>query len=359
MASFIVMVAINSRMASFTAAACLPRSWRVVKRGQGPDSRVERGRAVDDRDPGANRWHAVFAGDHGDAGHGLADRVVADLVAIRTELPVRGNVDHDDARVEGFEHVIAKAHLVDRPGAEVLHDDVGDLDQLAQGCLPFVLAQVHAHALLAAVVLDPVRALLADPWRVVPGFLAAQALDLDDFSAQTSQHLSAAGSCLMATQIDYADTVQRPFAIGHCVAPWKTITSRPRVPPADILRCASAARSGGKVSATRRVRRPSATRWPSRSSAFWLCTYDATRTGSIVIPRSDGPAKPRTVASLPPSRIAGRAAASSTAASISPSTPPGAASWRPRTAASPRGTTVSAPNRFTSASSCGPATAIT
>ena len=35
---------------------------------------------------------------------------------------------------------------------------------------------------------------------------------------------------------------------------------------------------------------------------------------------------PRTVASLPPSRMAGRAAASSTAASISPSTPPGAAS---------------------------------
>ena len=47
----------------------------------------------------------------------------------------------------------------------------------------------------------------------------------------------------------------------------KTITSRPRVPPACILRCASAARSGGKVSATRRVRRPSATSRPSRSSA--------------------------------------------------------------------------------------------
>ena len=40
----------------------------------------------------------------------------------------------------------------------------------------------------------------------------------------------------------------------------KTITSRPRIPPASILRCASAARSGGKVSATRRVSRPSATR---------------------------------------------------------------------------------------------------
>ena len=40
----------------------------------------------------------------------------------------------------------------------------------------------------------------------------------------------------------------------------KTITSRPRVPPAANLRCASAARSGGKVSATRRVSLPLATR---------------------------------------------------------------------------------------------------
>src|SRR5215470_338503 len=75
--------------------------------------------------------------------------------------------------------------------------------------------------------------------------------------------------------------------------------------------------------------------------------------------RSDGPAKPRTVASLPPSRIAGKTVASSTAASISPSTPPGAASCRPRIAASPRSTTVCAPKPFTSAASADPATAIT
>jgi hypothetical protein len=54
---------------------------------------------------------------------------------------------------------------------------------------------------------------------VVPSFLATQALDLDDFCAQTSEHLGAAGSCLMATQVDHADTVQRPFAICHGVTP--------------------------------------------------------------------------------------------------------------------------------------------
>src|SRR2546428_285723 len=33
MASFIVMVDINARIASLTAAACLLRSWRAMKRG--------------------------------------------------------------------------------------------------------------------------------------------------------------------------------------------------------------------------------------------------------------------------------------------------------------------------------------
>jgi hypothetical protein len=112
-----------------------------------------------------------------------------------------------------------KAHLIDGPGAEVLDEHVGHLDQLAQGRLRFLLAQVHAQALLAAVVLDPVRALLADPRPVVPRFLATEALDLDDFRAQTSEHLGATGPCLVATQVDHADTVQRPFAICHGVTP--------------------------------------------------------------------------------------------------------------------------------------------
>src|SRR5204863_5084281 len=74
-------------------------------------------------------------------------------------------------------------------------------------------------ALLAAVVLNPVRALLSDPWRVVPGFLATEALDLDDLGPQAGEHLSAPWSRLMATQVDHADTVQGPFGICHRVTP--------------------------------------------------------------------------------------------------------------------------------------------
>src|SRR5437660_1017225 len=67
----------------------------------------------------------------------------------------------------------------------------------------------------------------------------------------------------------------------------------------------------------------------------------------IVMPRSDGPAQPRTVASRPPSLIAGSTAASRTAASISPSTPPGTIFRMPAISSSPRGTNVSAPSSFT------------
>src|SRR6267378_3691601 len=200
----------------------LPLSGDVslVERGQCADRGVQRSGAVDDRDAGANRRHALVAGDHGDAGHGLADGVVADLLAVGTELPVRGDVDHDDAGVQRLQRVVPEAHLLDGPRPEVLHEHVRDLDQLTQDCLPFVLAQVHAEALLTAVVLDPVRALLADPRPVIPSFLAPQALDLDDFRAQTSEDLGAAGSCLMPPQIDHADTVQGPSAVCHGVAPW-------------------------------------------------------------------------------------------------------------------------------------------
>ena len=176
---------------------------------------MQRRGAVDDGHAGANRRHAFFAGDHRDAGHRLADRVVADLLAVGTELPVRGDVDHDDARVQRLERVIPEAHLLDCPGAEVLHEHVGDLDELAQGGLRFLLAHVHADAFLAGVVLNPVRALFADPRSVVTGLLPTQALYLNDFCTQAGKHLGTPGSRLMAAQVDNADAIQRPFESCH------------------------------------------------------------------------------------------------------------------------------------------------
>ena len=60
------------------------------------------------------------------------------------------------------------------------------------------LPQVHAQALFAAVVLHPVGALFADIRPVVAGFLATEALDLNDFGSQAGEYLGAPGSSLMA-----------------------------------------------------------------------------------------------------------------------------------------------------------------
>jgi hypothetical protein len=54
---------------------------------------------------------------------------------------------------------------------------------------------------------------------VVPGLLASDALDLDDLGTQPGEDLRAAGSGLMAAQVDHADSVQGPVALSHEVTP--------------------------------------------------------------------------------------------------------------------------------------------
>ncbi len=110
----------------------------------------------------------------------------------------------------------------------------------------------------------------------------------------------------------------------------KTMSNRPRVPPASILRCASAACSGGNVSATRSVSCP-----PRRGRPGARAPRDCARRRSPAPARSDAALRRAREAAhggeLAAVANRGRTAASSTAASISPSTPPGAASCRPRT----------------------------
>ena len=187
----------------------------LVQGGQGANGGVERGGAVDDRHAGADGRHALFAGDHGDTGHGLSDGVVADLLAVGSELAVCRDVDHDDARVQLVKDIIAETHHVNGARAEVLQEDIGNLDQLAQDFLALFLAEVDAQAFLAAVVLHPVCGLLAHPGSVVAGFLAAEAFDLDNFSAQTGQYLGAARAGLVPTEVNDAYSVQRAFSFRH------------------------------------------------------------------------------------------------------------------------------------------------
>jgi hypothetical protein len=50
---------------------------------------------------------------------------------------------------------------------------------------------------------------------MVAGFLTTEALDLNDFCPKAGEHLGAAGSGLMASQVNNANTVQRSFDVCH------------------------------------------------------------------------------------------------------------------------------------------------
>src|ERR1035437_2604495 len=145
-----------------------------------------------------------------------------------------------------------------------------------------------------------------------------------------------------------------------CPMPQKTMTARPRRPPAFMARGAPAARSGGYSAATRSAMRPSEAISRRSSSQSVRSRTVRTVTWWIWMSRSVGlSSQPRTTAIAPPSRIAAKAARPSNAVSKRPSTPPGTTSRTARTNPSPRGMTASAPKLRTSASSSGLASAIT
>ena len=98
----------------------LSGSFALVKGGQAADGGVERGDTVDDGNARPDGGHAVIPGEHGDSGHGLADRVVANLIAVGAELTIGGDVHHDDTGVDLLELFVAKAHLLDGSRPEVL-----------------------------------------------------------------------------------------------------------------------------------------------------------------------------------------------------------------------------------------------
>ncbi len=108
-------------------------------------------------------------------------------------------------------------------------------------------------------------------------------------------------------------TTDRP---GLTRRPQKTMTTRPRRPPASITSWAPAARSGGYSPATRSAMRPSEAKARSSSSQSVRSSASRTRTACTAMPRSASrSSQPRTTAIPPPSRTAGRPSCRSSAVS--------------------------------------------
>src|SRR5260370_1938476 len=134
---------------------------------------------MDHRGRGTDGLADRLTGQCHQAAHRLTQRVEGGTIDVRAVLPEAGDRDQDDAGIQGSEPVVVKAHRLHDAGAEVFEDDVRFLDELAEQLFPFAVAQVDAHALLAAIVDTEVHALTADERRMLAGLLTIQALDLD------------------------------------------------------------------------------------------------------------------------------------------------------------------------------------
>ncbi len=96
------------------------------------------------------------AGDGDEPGLALHQQVVGLLVAVRPGGAVAGDVADDQARVPLPQGLCAEAEPPGRARREVLHEDVGPLDEAAQDLLGAVLLQIQRQGLLGAVEPDEV-----------------------------------------------------------------------------------------------------------------------------------------------------------------------------------------------------------
>ena len=175
----------------------------VMQRGQRADRRVQRGIAVDDRGGGAERLPDRLAGQGHQPAHRLAQRIEGRAVAIGAVLAEARDRAEDDVRLQLAQPFVAEAHLVHDPGAEILQDDVGGLDQRGEDLLAALVAQIEAEAFLAAVVDREIDALAAHQRRRLAGFLAAQLFDLDDLGAEVGEDHAAARAGLIPRQFEH------------------------------------------------------------------------------------------------------------------------------------------------------------
>src|SRR6185436_20246973 len=69
---------------------------------------------------------------------------------VRPALPIAGDADHDQPRIDLRELVVTAAPLLQRAGSEVLQQEVGFPDQLVQNLLALRLTQIERDRLLVA-----------------------------------------------------------------------------------------------------------------------------------------------------------------------------------------------------------------
>ena len=189
----------------------------LVESGQDALSREHTGERVAERDVHAGRRLVREAVDVADPAHRLRDRREACPLGIGAGLAVAGDAGEHEPRVHLAELLPAEVPALERPGAEVLGEDVGLLHELEQELLAPLGAQVQRDALLVSRLHGPPeRAPLIARLAPLPDRVGLTGrLDLDDLGAHVAEQAAGERPGEKLPELDHADAGERPFAVGR------------------------------------------------------------------------------------------------------------------------------------------------
>ena len=138
------------------------------------------------------------------AGHRLEDRVVSRVAAQRTGRSEPADPAVDEARKARLQRLLVpEAPFLERPGLEVLDQDVRLLEQSQQHLAAFRPREVEPERALVSVDADEVRGVAVLERRPpVAHLVALRRLDLHDLGAVIGEHLRAVRPAEHPRQVD-------------------------------------------------------------------------------------------------------------------------------------------------------------
>ncbi len=194
-----------------------PRLLPIAQRQQHAQAAVEAGHVVAQGGRAGRHRHALgHPGKVGEPPHGVGDPREAGAVLVRAGLTVAGHPQHDEPRVDFVQHLPADPPLLQRPGAEVLAQDVRTSDQLLEQLGALGAVQVDGDRLLVPRLAHPGEGVPATGGgaEVAEGVAPQRVLNLDHLGAKLAQDPGRVRPGDHGRNINHADAVQRQFVFG-------------------------------------------------------------------------------------------------------------------------------------------------
>ena len=165
-----------------------PGLFPLQQRRQDAGDQVNPRSTVADLGAGAGRWAVLPAGRAHRSAHGLGDGLVSLALdeGAGPEALARGV---DDAWIDLPNRLPGETLAVERPGTEVLHQQVADLDEPGEDLLALVGLGVDGDRALVAIEHGEIQAVdVGQVTELLAGDVAAaRQLDLDDVGAEPRQ----------------------------------------------------------------------------------------------------------------------------------------------------------------------------